>query len=152
MQIFIDMIFMIQCLDAVLASGGITVVVVEDSCQSQMNHARPMRTPKQHAPCRRVAAVVLESARKRPNPNCLHARQTSEVVAAVDVAVTGVVARNLVRSVYRRRESAIRQLILCVEGRPAHRVVLHSHRVLAEAVTLEPSNVQGANLASRFSA
>lgn len=106
-----------------------------------MNHAR---TPKQDAPCRRVVAVVLKSARKRPNAKRLHARQTSEVAAAVDVAAAGLVVRNPVRSVYRHRESVVRQHILCVEGRPAHRVVLHSHRVLAEAVAAEPLNVQGA--------
>lgn len=143
MQIFLfDTVFTTQCLDAALASGGVTVVVAEDSRRDQMNHARPIRTPRQHrASCRRVAAVVaLESARKRSNAKRFHARQTSEV--AVDVAAAGVVARNPVRSVYCRRESAVRQLILRVEDRPARRVVLRSH--LAEAVAAEPSNVQGA--------
>jgi len=70
----------------------------------------------------------------------------SKVAAAVDVV--GVVARNPVRSVYRRRKSAVRQLILRVEGLPAHRVVFHSHRVLVEAVAAEPSNVQGAKSSS----
>lgn len=138
------MIFTTQCLDAILAFEGV-MVVAEDS-RSQMNHARPIRTSRQHrTPCRRVVVVALELARKQRNAKRLRARQTSEAAVFADVAAAGVVARNPVRSVYHRRESAVRQLMHRVENRPARRVALRSHLVPIEAVAVEPWNVQGAN-------
>lgn len=110
----------------------ITAVAAEDSCQSRMNHARPTLTPKQRAQYRRVAVVVLESARKRSDATRLRAQQMPEV-AEVDLAAADVAkaAGNPVRSARLRQESATRRLIPChEEDHLAHHVSRRSLLVL----------------------
>lgn len=129
----------------------ITAVAAEDLCQSRMNHARPTLTPRQRAQYRRVAVVVLESARKRSDATRLRAQQMPEVAAVVDPAAADVAkaAGNPIRSARLRQESATRRLIPChEEGHLAHHVFRRSLLVLpavAGAAAAElPTNAEGA--------